>query len=132
MGTAATVTTTMEAAASTGVETRCGMSATHKRAGDRRVIPITWPISISRPVPVAITRTAVETARPIVSVIPGASADKYAANKPVRPVIPVWSASVRIIAVVSIRANRRRPDARDNRSYANTNRHLSRSASCDS
>ncbi len=122
----------MEADAGATVETRRGMSAANESAGNRRVISVTRPIRISRPVAVAITRTAIETARPIVSVIPGTSTDKYAANKPVRPVIPVGSASVWIIAVVSVRTSRRRPNARHNRSYANTNRYLSVGASCHS
>lgn len=130
METAATMeTTAMEADAGATVETRCGMSAAES-AGNRRVIPVTRPIRISRPI--AITRTAIETARPIVSVIPGTSTDKYAANKPVRPVIPVWSASVWIIAVVPVCTNRRGPNACHNRSYANTNRYLSVGASCHS
>ena len=124
--------TAMETDASAAVETPCGMSAANESMGNRRVITVTRSRSVSRPISVAITRTAVETARSIVPVRPGTSADKYAANKPVRPVITIRSASVWIIAVVSVRTTRRRPNARYNRPYANTNRYLSVGASCHS
>jgi hypothetical protein len=41
---------------------------------------------------------------------PGAGADEHAAAEPLRPVIPVWGASVWREVVVAIRANRRGPD----------------------
>jgi hypothetical protein len=39
-------------------------------------------------------------------VIPGAGADKHATQKPLRPVIPIRRASIRIIRVVAPRAYR--------------------------
>jgi hypothetical protein len=50
---------------------------------------------------------AIETLRPV---IPRPGADEYAARKPLRPVIAIWSAAVGRRLVVSIRANRGNPE----------------------
>jgi hypothetical protein len=41
----------------------------------------------------------------IVAVKPWASADEYATDKPVRTIKAIWSAGVRVIAVVTVGAN---------------------------
>ena len=85
-----------------------------------------WPTNESR--------TAVESgAAPIVDVIPRASADEDAADKPVRTVVTIGRACVRWIRIVAVDANRLRAnvgrtDSNCNRShrYANANLRLRR------
>ena len=72
-------------------------------------------ISIPRP---AIPATSVVTA------IPGSGAYERAAYKPVRTVVAIGRASVRIIPVIAIRADWSGAHARVNRSNANTHGNL--------
>jgi hypothetical protein len=92
-----------------------------------RPIPIAWPVAVSMPIPVAWT--AVKSV-PIRAVIPGAGADEPAAYEPARPIVAVRRASVRIIAVVSIRANRRWAYGCSNRTNSNAHGNLGVSAFC--
>jgi hypothetical protein len=60
---------------------------------------------------------------------PGASADKNAAFKIVRSIVPVWSAGIRRIAVITIFADRRwahicRPAIDRPNAYSHSNPHL--------
>jgi hypothetical protein len=57
-------------------------------------------------VPVSIIATTVE-ATTVVAVEPGAGADEDTAREVVRSVVAVWRAGVRIVAVVTIGADRR-------------------------
>lgn len=54
------------------------------------------------------TRTSVITGAAIVAVKPGAGADKNSAREPGRAVVSIGRASVRIIVIIAISANRRR------------------------
>jgi hypothetical protein len=78
-------------------------------------IPVAWP--------------AVKSV-PIISVIPRAGTDERAAYKPARPIVTVRRASVRIIAVVSICANRRWAYGGGNRTNSNAHGNLGMGASC--
>jgi hypothetical protein len=51
------------------------------------------------------------TAASPISVIPRAGADEYAASEPVRTVVAIRRASVRVISVVAVRANRSRANS---------------------
>src|SRR3954452_4212370 len=57
-------------------------------------------------VPPAVVSAAV-ISMPVVAVIPGAGADEHAADKVVRPVVSIWSTSVRIVAVIAVGTDRR-------------------------
>lgn len=68
----------------------------------------------------AIVATPVEAGAVVAAVIPRARANEDAADEVVRPVIAVWSAGVRIVAVVAVGADRRRAvDGAHSNGYAN-------------
>jgi hypothetical protein len=70
-------------------------------------------------VPAAIIATTVKAAT-IVAVEPGAGTDEDAADEVVRSVVAVWRAGVRIVAVVTVGADRRWPnDGTHSDSHAN-------------
>jgi hypothetical protein len=90
-------------------------------------IPIARPVAVSMPIPVAWT--AIKSV-PVIAVIPRAGADERAAYEPARPIVTVRRASIRIITVVSIRANRRWAYDCGNGTNSNTHGNLSVSTSC--
>ena len=71
-----------------------------------------------------ITASAVEAAAIVAAVEPRAGADEDAADEVVRPVVAVGSAGVRIVAVVTVGAGRRRADGTVNGAYPNTDANL--------
>ena len=70
---------------------------------------------------VAVINMAEEPTR---TVEPGSSSEKHSADKPVRPVISVRSARVRIVAVVAIIADRSRSHIARANAYADTDLRL--------
>jgi len=67
----------------------------------------------------AIIATTIEAVTVVAAVIPGASADEDAAEKVVRPVVAIWSASVRIVAVVTVGADWRWANGAVHGTYSN-------------
>ena len=67
----------------------------------------------------AIIATTIEAVTVVAAVIPGASADEDAAEKVVRAVVAIWSASVRIVAVVTVGADWRWADGAVHGTYSN-------------
>ena len=59
---------------------------------------------------------------PIVAVIPGASPDKHATDEPLRTVVALRCASVRIIGMVAVGAHGRRTDISGSDANPNPNR----------
>jgi hypothetical protein len=53
-----------------------------------------------------VTATTVEAAA-VIAVVPGAGADEDSTDEVIRPVVTVWGAGVRIVAVVAVGADRR-------------------------
>jgi hypothetical protein len=96
-------TATMEPATSAPVSAAIGrrMSITVAIA----IAPVS--VAISRPtvVPAAI---AVVAAAVSISVIPGAGPNEYSAEEPRRSIVPIRRTGIRIIAIIAIRAYRRR------------------------
>ena len=91
--------------------------------------------AVSAPI-AAVTATAVVAAMSIVSaaaivavavvatVEPGAGADEDSTDEVIRPVVAVWRTGVRIVAIVTIGANRRRADGAVDRAHPNSNTYL--------
>lgn len=91
------------------------------------VIPVARAVTVTA---IAVPGMAVISAAPV-AVIPGARPDKDAVYEPARTVVAVWSASVWVIRVVAIRADRGRTHSGNHRTYANAYRDLSMSASSE-
>ena len=66
-----------------------------------------------------VTATTVEAAAIVAAVEPGAGADEDTAYEVIRPVVAVWSAGVRIVAVVTISAGGRWADGAVYGTYSN-------------
>ena len=79
-----------------------------------------WTIP-SVAVPSTVIRAPIKT-RPIVAVIPRTSPDKHATDEPLRTVIALRCASVRIIGIVTVGAQRRRTDISGSDADPNPNR----------
>jgi len=79
--------------------------------------------------PIAVSPTAVGPTGPSIvaasvpAVVPRPRADKHAPYEPVRPIVAVRRARIRVIWVVSIRANRRGANPGIHRAYSNPNSH---------
>jgi hypothetical protein len=77
---------------------------------DATVVRYATPVSISRATPVSgmtpVSAAAIVSATPV-SVVPRASADEYATDKPARTVVAVRCACIWIVGVVAPRAYRR-------------------------
>jgi hypothetical protein len=86
------------------------------------VINRRWPISPARPI--RITRTDVISIRVAPTTEPGTCANEDAAHKVIRSPISDGRASIRVIRVVAIGANRLSTDGHSHRAYANSNRNL--------
>lgn len=140
MATAATVkstTATVEPAAST-METATAVEP----AGPMKpsaVGPVTSEAARVTAPPVScssvVSAASVVAPAPIVSVapaaapsmspaIPGAGADEHAAGEPVRPVVTVRRASVRIISVVAVSTRRRYANVARSKPYTHTDLRL--------
>jgi hypothetical protein len=74
-------------------------------------------------VTVAVIPATVEAVA-IVAVVPGAGADEDAAGEVIRSVVAVWSAGVRIVAVVAVSADWRRADGTVYGTYSNAHPNL--------
>src|SRR5208337_4402432 len=71
----------------------------------RATVGVSLPIAVS-PTTVAVPGPAI-VAAPVPAVIPRPRADKHAAHKKVRPIVTVRRAGIRVIPVISVRANGR-------------------------
>ena len=70
--------------------------------------PIAIPkIAAPTVVVAAVVIRAPEVTRPVVSVVPGPGSDEDSAHEVLRTVVSVWRTRVRIVTVVSVRADRR-------------------------
>ena len=76
-----------------------------------------------------VTATTVEAPAIVAAVEPGSGADEDAADEVIRPVIAVWSAGVRIVAVITISAGRCWPNGAVHGTYSNAHGKLCVSAS---
>jgi hypothetical protein len=74
----------------------------------------------------SVVATAIETGS-VEAVIPGPGADEQAAYKPVWPVVVIWCASIRIVAIVAVSAGWSRTV---NRTDAHADRDLGMHSSC--
>ena len=100
----------------TTVVNRCGVITITS------VINRPWPISPAWPI--RITRTDVISIRVAPTTEPGTRANEDAAHKVVRSPISDGRASIRVIWVVAIGANRFGSNGHSHRAYANSNRNL--------
>jgi hypothetical protein len=73
-----------------------------------------------------VVATAIEVGS-VEAVIPRPGADKHAAGKPVWTIVAIWRASIRIVAIVAVRAGRSRTV---NRTDAHAHRDLGMRGSC--
>ena len=71
------------------------------------VVTVPTPIIVATPTVVAVSTVIAASA--VVAIEPGAGADKHAADKVIGTVVAVGRAIIRIVIVVAIRTNRRRP-----------------------
>lgn len=135
--------TPVEACASLKATTACVaavIAAADKAARRSASVSIAWPIAIARPVaisgPIAVARTIIAVpgaaiiAASVVTAIPGSGTNKHASNKVAGPVITVGCAGIRIVAVVTIRTDRRRPNTGVHRAYSNAHSDLGACISC--
>jgi hypothetical protein len=116
------------------------VAASDKAARGSAPETIPWPVA--KPGPVAISGPIAEAPAVVaesgaaikaaseVAAIPGARADKHAAYEVVRPVIAIRRASVRIVVVVTIGADRGWSIAPVCGTYSNAERHLRLRVSC--
>jgi hypothetical protein len=106
--------------------------------------PVTWAIAIAGPITPArtirVSRTAVVAAAipsvavesvSIISVKPGARADEHATYEVVGPVVAIGSACIRIVAVVTVSADRCRSDADRYGAYTYPHGNLCVCAACN-
>jgi len=122
----ATTTTTMEAASAmkspaamvrrSSAASRIGPPACKPTAANEPA-----SANISTAVAVAMTPTTPSAASPA---IPRTGADKHAAYKPVRPVISIRRARIRIIVIVAVRAGWRSANVTIARAPSNSHSHL--------
>jgi len=91
---------------------------------------ISWPVTVSRMAIVTVPIAWTIEAATIVAVIPRPGTDEDAAYEIIRSVITIRGASIRIVAVITIRTNGRRPNARNHRTDSNAHGNLSMSAAC--
>jgi hypothetical protein len=77
-----------------------------------------------------IAATTVESAAVVAAVEPGTGADEDATGEVVRPVVAVRSASVRIVAVVTVSADRRGADGAVHGAYTDAHAELRLGGAC--
>ena len=77
-----------------------------------------WTIP-SAAIPSAVIRASIET------VIPGAGPDKHATDEPLRPIVALRCASVRMVGIVAVGAHGRRTDISGSDANSNPNRNPS-------
>jgi hypothetical protein len=111
---AAESSTAMEAAANGSAGHRCAMNRTMVRNAHWRTANITGAAVVTTASIVAATPVVAAASiiaatiitRAVEAVEPGASADKYSTDKPLRAVEAVGRASIRVIAIVAVVTNR--------------------------
>jgi hypothetical protein len=88
----------------------------------RTTVPSAAPVS--RATPISASSPAQATAP--VPVVPGTGADEYSIREPVRPVVAIRGAGIRVIIVVPVRTDRRPSHVAISRpeSHANTHPYL--------
>lgn len=114
-------TTAVEAATITATDEAVRVSATIA------VVPIVTAVAVvtaTTVVAMAVIAATVEAVAIITAVEPRAGADEDAAGEVVRPVIPIWGAGVRVIAVVTVGADRRWADGAVDGTYSNGHANL--------
>jgi hypothetical protein len=97
-----------------------------------RVITITVTSAVAPSGPIRVAWPTIESMAIPAAVIPRAGANEYSIHKPTGPVVAIGSASVWVVSVVAISANRRCSNANTHWPYSNAYRNLSVSASCNS
>ena len=101
------------------------IAATGITAHSTAPITIAAPVAIPPTVTVAEARAAIEAA-PVKAVIPPRSgADEDAAYEPIRAVIAIGRAGIRVIAIIPVGASRSGADTCVNRANADADAHLS-------
>lgn len=123
---AAVAAATVEPAATPAMETIASVEAAVLAIATMTVIAAVTIVATAI-VSAAIIATTVEAAT-VVAVVPGAGADEDSADEVVRSVVAVWCAGVRIVAVVTVGADRRWSD---DGAYSNSNANLRLSAARD-
>ena len=103
-------------------------AASDEAARGNASVTVSWPIAIARTV-VAESRAAIKAA-PVVAAIPGACANEHAAYKVARAVIAIRRTGIRIVAVVTVGADRRCSNTRVDGTYSNAYRNLCLRVSC--
>ena len=143
MSTAAVASTTVEPAATASVEAVAAMESAVITAVETTAVAATdEAVGFSTPeavtavsivaamsvvtmsVEAAAIKSATVEARAIEAMEPGAGADEDAAGEVIRSVVAVRSASVRIVAVVTVSANWRRADGAVHGTYSNAHPNL--------
>lgn len=93
----------------------------------RPAISVTRPVTVSGSITITgttIVAVSIVAVSIVAAVIPRAGSNEHAAYKPVRAVVAIGRARVRIISVVAIRADGSRTDAGINRTNTNANGNL--------
>jgi len=132
----ATTTTTVEAVAAMETAVITAAMETAVVTATDEAVGFTAPVAVTAVSIVAVTsveavtvvtaaiKSATVEAMPIEAVEPGAGADEDATGEVVRPVETVRSASVRIVAVVTVSADWRRADGAVHGTYSNGHANL--------
>ncbi len=141
MSTAAVASTAVEPAATASVEAVAAMESAVITAAVETTAVAATDEAVGFSTPVAVTAVSIVGAMPVIamSVVaaaiksatveampmePGAGADEDAAGEVVRSVVTVRSASVRIVAVVTVSADWRRADGAVHGTYSNGHANL--------
>jgi len=141
MSTAAVASTAVEPAATASVEAVAAMESAVITAAVESTAVAATDKAVGFSTPVAVTAVSIVGAMPVIamSVVaaaiksatveampmePGAGADEDAAGEVVRSVVTVRSASVRIVAVVTVSADWRRADGAVHGTYSNGHANL--------
>lgn len=101
------------------LEAFMGKSATSKTVMIPAAAGKATPIKPAAIVTTTVEASTIEAGMAKIRVVPRADADEHAVHKPLGPVIAVRRAGVRIIIIITIRANRRWTDVSRANSYAN-------------
>ena len=132
----ATTTTTVEAVAAMETAVITAAMETAVVTATDEAVGFTAPVAVTAVSIVAVTsveavtvvtaaiKSATVEAMPIEAMEPGAGADEDATGEVVRPVETVRSASVRIVAVVTVSADWRRADGAVHGTYSNGHANL--------
>jgi hypothetical protein len=128
---AAETATICEAATETVLTGEPATEAASVEAASTAPEPISGPAIKAASVEAAAIIAASIEAATVVAVKPGAGADKHAAYKVVRPVIAIGRAGIRVVAIITVGAHRRRSKACGvHRTYSNAHGNLCPRVSC--